>query len=92
MPARFESAQQLATFLSTCTNDLAAPAAELMPDIVAMRRELAQTQGCLLTRLSGSGPTCFGLYSDEGGARAAAIQVASNQPSWWVVPTALLQG
>ena len=92
MPARFETAQQLAAFLTICTNDLAAPAAELMPDIVAMRRELVQTQGCLLTRLSGSGPTCFGLYADESGARAAATQIAAKHPAWWAVPTALLRG
>ena len=89
MPARFDRVQDLAGYLANCTNDLAMPAMELLPDIADLRSGLAGTAGCLLARPSGSGPTCFGLYGDEASARAAAAQIAARQPVWWVVPTAL---
>jgi 4-diphosphocytidyl-2-C-methyl-D-erythritol kinase len=37
--------------------------------------------------MSGSGATCFGLFSSDQAARAAAADLASAP--WWVVATAL---
>jgi 4-diphosphocytidyl-2-C-methyl-D-erythritol kinase len=39
--------------------------------------------------MSGSGPTCFGLYSDRESARRAAEAIAAAHPGWWVRQTAL---
>ena len=62
----------------------------LVPDIGAVLEALASTPGCLLTRLSGSGATCFALYADPALAGAAAETLASAHPRWWVVPGRLL--
>ena len=44
-----------------------------------MLTALEQTPGCLLARLSGSGPTCFGLYADVVAAGlAAGVGIALN--------------
>ena len=51
----------------------------------AIRRQ----DGCLLARLSGSGPTCFGLFATQEIARRAADALAREQPGWWVVPVML---
>ena len=45
---------------------------------------LANSDGCLLARMSGSGATCFGLFQDEASALAAQIKIASVQTNWWV--------
>jgi len=36
--------------------------------------------------MSGSGATCFGLFSEEG-AQAAAHMLHSRHPDWWVRAT-----
>ena len=84
------TAADLARELAKARNDLAAPAADLMPEIGEILRALQATPGCLLARMSGSGPTCFGLYKDSGAAGAAADALRAGRPDWWVAPAPLL--
>jgi 4-diphosphocytidyl-2-C-methyl-D-erythritol kinase len=42
-----------------------------------------------LARLSGSGPTCFALFSTEAEAKLAAAKLSREHPSWWIVATSL---
>lgn len=65
-------------------NDLEAPARSLVPAIGDAIAAIEATAGCRLARMSGSGATCFGIYADEGEARAAAQRVAAAHPEWWV--------
>lgn len=88
--AGLRDAAALAAALRTGGNDLAAPAAALMPEIPAMLEQLAATPGCLLARMSGSGPTCFGLYGSASAAADAAARLAAARPGWWVAPAPLL--
>lgn len=81
------SAADLITWLSTMRNDLEAPAMQSEPAIAQIFAALEVTPGCQLVRMSGSGGTCFGLYSDENSAGAAAGRLAEQHPGWWVVPT-----
>lgn len=93
-PAEFfrglSSTADLARALASGGNDLAAPAGELMPEIGEMLAALAATTGCLLTRMSGSGATCFGLYEDSSAAGAAVNTLRAAKPGWWVAPAPLL--
>jgi 4-diphosphocytidyl-2-C-methyl-D-erythritol kinase len=41
--------------------------------------------------MSGSGPTCFGIFADQAQARAASTRIASLHTGWWVKPV-VLQG
>ncbi len=84
------SAADLAAALRQGHNDLAAPAGEVMPEIGDMLGRLNATSGCLLARMSGSGPTCFGLYGDSAHAGAAAETLRAARPEWWVAPAPLL--
>jgi 4-diphosphocytidyl-2-C-methyl-D-erythritol kinase len=94
-PARFADAPQdaaaLARLLSARGNGLAAAAARIEPAIPAVIDALAAFEDCLLARLCGSGATCYGLFADEGAARAAATQLARAHPGWWVAAARLLR-
>ncbi len=80
----------LLDYLERQRNDLTAPALELMPGIGVILNALAATAGCRLARLSGSGATCFGLYSDESAATAAAKSLKAAHSGWWVQAAPML--
>lgn len=84
------TAEDLARTLKAARNDLAAPAGEVMAEISDMLAALEATPGCLLARMSGSGPTCFGLYGDSQDAGAAAEALKAAQPGWWTAPAPLM--
>ena len=66
-------------------NDLEAPALTLVPEIGDVLAALGET-GAWLTRMSGSGATCFALY-DSLEQRDAAQ--AAMPPEWWTLAGAL---
>ncbi|MCW2308268.1 4-(cytidine 5'-diphospho)-2-C-methyl-D-erythritol kinase [Rhodobium gokarnense] len=78
----------LVAFIATCRNDLEATAATLAPAIADALRTVSGT-GPLLTRMSGSGATVFGLYDSADAAARAAAAITSAHPEWWVAPTKL---
>lgn len=89
---RANDAASLIDVLKTCRNDLTAPAMALAPVIGDVLAAIEAAPGLLLGRLSGSGPTCFGLFADEGGAQAAAARIVAGHASWWVRAGRLIGG
>jgi 4-diphosphocytidyl-2-C-methyl-D-erythritol kinase len=75
--------------LSQGRNDLEAPAKRVAPAISAVLGRLSQIPGARLARMSGSGATCFALFSDRRAAAAARRMIAADYPDWWVELTAL---
>lgn len=73
-----------ADWLGTQRNDLQSAAAKLAPEVAAVLVALALSPEVLLTRMSGSGATCFAIYPDRLKAEAAAAQIAQSNPWWWV--------
>jgi 4-diphosphocytidyl-2-C-methyl-D-erythritol kinase len=45
--------------------------------------------GCRLARMSGSGATCFALFSSTAESAAAAKILRAKFPQWWIVETML---
>lgn len=92
--ARFTKAPknvaELAALLAERRNDLAATAMNLYPEISRAVGALTRSPGCKLARMSGSGATCFGLYSGEEPARRAAGDLAAAEPGWWVAAARLV--
>ncbi|MFO1189422.1 MAG: 4-(cytidine 5'-diphospho)-2-C-methyl-D-erythritol kinase [Alphaproteobacteria bacterium] len=84
----FASASDLASALMRCRNDLEPAAIALVPAVGVALRHLGAAPGCLLARMSGSGATCFGLFSEPAAARSAAGAIRAAQPGWWVAVTA----
>lgn len=64
-------------------NDLQAPAVSLCPAIGAVLEALAARPGAALTRMSGSGATCFALFEADADAEAARAAIAAAHPGWW---------
>ena len=81
LPAGWDSAAAMAADLRGLTNDLQPPALALRPAIGDVLAALAARPDCLLTRMSGSGATCFGLFSDPDRAAREAASLARE--GWW---------
>jgi 4-diphosphocytidyl-2-C-methyl-D-erythritol kinase len=83
-------AHALADALAARRNDLTPAAISIEPVVGEMLAELAASPGCLLSRMSGSGATCFGLYASQAEADSAAIRLQLARPGWWIAPAELL--
>ena len=84
----FPDASALIEFLAECRNDLQPPAIALLPQIADCLAAL-EAAGAALSRMSGSGATCFGLFADAAAAQAAADAIAAENPGWWVTASGL---
>ncbi|MGB7374470.1 4-(cytidine 5'-diphospho)-2-C-methyl-D-erythritol kinase [Pontixanthobacter sp.] len=63
-------------------NDLEGPAIGLCPAIADILAALRETDA-FLSRMSGSGATCFALYRSHDAMREAAETLGSDYPDWW---------
>lgn len=79
-----QSAKELANFLSDYRNDLTSAAIRVAPIIQEVLKAVERTEGQLLTRLSGSGATCFALFETKIAANAATRELQAQHPKWWV--------
>ena len=84
----FASYPQLIEQLRCLSNDLQAPALSLHPIIGKVLQALSQQTGVLSHAMSGSGATCFALFSSHAKAREAAHRLAQDY-NWWVCATEL---
>lgn len=73
------------SFLEKTKNSLTPAACELAPEISEVLKVISQTQGCLLSRMSGSGATCFGIYENSDNCKAAGKAIKKAHPEWWVM-------
>jgi 4-diphosphocytidyl-2-C-methyl-D-erythritol kinase len=65
-------------------NDMEAAACLLAPVIVDVLSVLSAAPGCRLSRMSGSGATCFALFKDCRSAARAKKAILQAHPAWWV--------
>src|SRR5579871_2192244 len=75
--------------LSLVPNDLETPARRIQPVIGEVLTTLGASSGALLSRMSGSGATCFALFSSAADASAAAKLIKRDHAAWWVHAGAL---
>ena len=75
---------ELLHLLGATRNDLEPPALAMVPQIGEVLSVLGAAEACRLARMSGSGATCFGIFSEAGSAEAAVAALASAHPDWWV--------
>jgi 4-diphosphocytidyl-2-C-methyl-D-erythritol kinase len=83
------SEHELLEWLAREGNDLEAPAIVLAPPIADVLASLRGVAGCRLARMSGSGATCFALFSSAAQAAAAASDLRARFPDWWINETVL---
>ncbi|WP_077962203.1 4-(cytidine 5'-diphospho)-2-C-methyl-D-erythritol kinase [Ensifer adhaerens] len=84
LPLRADSAAEWISAIATMRNDLQPPAARLEPVIDAVCQALTEA-GSALTRMSGSGATCFGLFDSDERAAATARALSDAYPGWYVL-------
>ncbi len=89
MPAAFADLDDLVAFVAGHPNDLEPPARVLAPATATVLAALGHADGCRVARLSGSGPTCYGLFGTHAEAEDAASMLARSWPEWWVMPAPL---
>jgi 4-diphosphocytidyl-2-C-methyl-D-erythritol kinase len=83
-PEQGASLEDWVEALAAGSNDLEAPAIRIEPVIGKVISALSATNGAWLTRMSGSGATCFAIYENTAEAQRAAEKVRLDHPTWWV--------
>lgn len=61
-------------------NDLQEPAILLQPIIGKVLQDIVMQPGCIVGKMSGSGATCFGVFTNEVTLENAALQLAKLYP------------
>lgn len=79
----FKNFEDVLAYARARENTLETAATSIMPEISDALSEIRATSGCRIARLSGAGPTCFGLYASRLEADAAANRVTQRRPGWW---------
>jgi 4-diphosphocytidyl-2-C-methyl-D-erythritol kinase len=82
LPPSFADLDALVRYLANADNVLTSAATTLVPPVGEVLNALRGNPGCRLARLSGSGPTCFGLFASD--ADRVAEHLRANRPGWWV--------
>ena len=80
----FSSSDQFIDYLKRQRNDLQTIAVNKWPEISEVLDTLEETEDVLLSRMSGSGSTCFGLYRNLEDAKKAASYISKKRNRWWV--------
>jgi 4-diphosphocytidyl-2-C-methyl-D-erythritol kinase len=70
-------------------NDLEEPARGLVLEIGEVLDALAALNTAWLTRMSGSGATCFALFREEADRDSASRLFAERHPHWWQLASRL---
>jgi len=65
-------------------NDLQPIAIDLCPVIEDVLSAIDRQDRCQLSRMTGSGATCFGVFPSADAAQVAAEVIAQAHPDWWV--------
>ncbi len=91
LPQRLDDPATLLDWLLAQRNDLQAPAIAAAPVIADVLAAIAAA-GAGLTRMSGSGATCFGIFETASAAQAASAQISAEHLSWWIVPCQINNG
>jgi 4-diphosphocytidyl-2-C-methyl-D-erythritol kinase len=75
--------------LAADSNDLEAPARRLCPAVGEALDLLADLPGARLSRMSGSGASCFAIFETLDAARESAALIQRARPDWTAAPVTL---
>ena len=84
LPQPLTRPAQLGLWLAGTRNDLEPPARALVPAIATLIDDVARLEGVILSRMSGSGGTVFGLFASVAQAHQAAHDLRARHPAYWV--------
>ena len=64
-------------------NDLQPIVEKKHPIIKRLLSDINKEKGCYLSRLSGSGSVCYGIFNNERAAKKALNKIKRRYPSFW---------
>jgi 4-diphosphocytidyl-2-C-methyl-D-erythritol kinase len=88
-PPALGDVDNVAAYMGAHGNDLEGSATRLLPVIAEIKSALAALAGCRAAAMSGSGPTCFGIFATRSQARDGAAMLAARHPGYWIVQVEL---
>lgn len=80
----FYNIDKIISFLMSLKNDLSDCAISIEPEIKYVLHMLQTQEGCVFSRMSGSGATCFGLFDSLEKALKAEQNISIEKPEYWV--------
>ena len=78
------STDKFVDYLNRQRNDLQTIAIKKHPEINKVLATIEETEDVLLSRMSGSGSTCFGLYRNQDIAKKAVTYISKKSDKWWI--------
>ncbi|MFK4824217.1 4-(cytidine 5'-diphospho)-2-C-methyl-D-erythritol kinase [Paenochrobactrum sp. BZR 588] len=85
-PKVFQSSAEVCAYLRNTRNDLFKPAETLAPQLQSHLQELAAL-GADFVQMSGSGATCFAVFSNPDIMKKAKQAIRQAHPNWFAVTT-----
>lgn len=85
----FDSSDELIDLLKHTQNDLYFNSLQLVPILGNVIQVISECDDCVISRMSGSGATCFGLFTNKLVANAAANKLQSLFPGYFIRTTKL---
>jgi 4-diphosphocytidyl-2-C-methyl-D-erythritol kinase len=79
------------SFTKNQRNDLGNTAISSYPEIANLLQELSGLKGCEFARMSGSGSTCFAVFTNKSQAEIAMQEMEQKNPSFWIKCTKIVQ-
>ena len=70
-------------FLINKNNDLQSIVEKKYPSIQRLLKNISEEQGCFLSRLTGSGSVCYGLFINEKCSIVALKRLRKKYPKFW---------
>ena len=65
-------------------NDLQHIAEKFCPEIIYCKKYLSKQNGIRYIGMSGTGPTCFGIFKNKNQAANAISNIRKLRPKWWI--------
>jgi len=84
LPDEIATFAQLKDILGRGGNDLEYEACVLAPEIKETLAQISNGDECMGAGMSGSGATCFGMFSSREAAQRQAKSISCDFPDWWV--------
>lgn len=90
LPGEISSLSQLTDILVAGGNDLEYDACVALPEIKNVLAQIRNLEGCHYASMSGSGATCFGVFSTFEAASRGGKRIFEDFPAWWVQPVQIV--
>lgn len=85
----FTSSKEVVQFLIAQDNDLYHNSKSIAPILSTLIEKIGSQKGCQYARMSGSGSTCFGIFSDSLLALQAANELKKQCPNFYIATSKL---